>query len=269
MAGAIRVGVGGWTFPPWRGVFYPEGLRQREELAWASRQLTSIEINGTYYSSFKPHSWREWREATPDGFVFAVKGSRFCTNRRELAGAGEAVGRFFAQGIAELGDRLGPVLWQLPHTKKFDAGDLAAFLTLLPRELGGRPLRHAIEPRHASFSTPAYLDLLARAGVANAYARHARYPEIADATGEFVYARLQTGADEEPEAYAPEELDAWAERLKAWARGEAPPGLPMLGGVDDHPRDVFAFVIHEGKLRAPAGALALIRRVGAAPLAQS
>jgi uncharacterized protein YecE (DUF72 family) len=263
MAGRIYAGIGGWTFEPWRGVFYPQALKQKDELAYASRHLTAIEINGTYYSSFKPESWRKWRDETPDGFVFAVKGSRFTTNRRELAGAGESLERFFGQGVAELGDRLGPILWQLPRTKKFQADDLDAFLALLPRTLEGRPLRHAIEPRHDSFHDPAFIALLRRHGAACVYAKHGSYPEIADVTADFVYARLQTGSDDVPTAYPPAEIDAWAGRLKTWAAGGAPDDLPYVDPsrpAPKEPRDVFAFIIHEGKVRAPAGAVALIAR---------
>jgi uncharacterized protein YecE (DUF72 family) len=265
MTGKIRVGIGGWTFEPWRGVFYPKDLKQKDELAYASRHLTAIEINGTYYSTFKPDSWKKWRDETPDGFVFTVKGSRFTTNRRELASAGESLERFFAQGMAELGDRLGPVFWQLPHTKRFDPDDLEGFFALLPKSLEGRPLRHALEPRHASFCTPAYPALLRKHGIANVYAKHATYPEIADLTADFVYARLQTGEDSVPTAYPPAELDAWAERFKTWADGGAPEGMPIIDashGAAKTPRDVFAFIIHEGKVRAPAAAMALIERCG-------
>ena len=261
--GLIHVGVGGWTFEPWRGVFYPKELKQKDELNYASRHLTAIEINGTYYSTFKPDSWRKWRDETPDGFVFAVKGSRFTTNRRELASAGESLERYFAQGMAELGDRLGPIFWQLPHTKKFDAADLEGFFSLLPKELNGIPLRHALEPRHDSFCTPAYPALLRKHGVANVYAKHNRYPEIADLSTDFVYARLQTGDDACETAYPPAELDDWAGVLKGWAAGDAPSGLPIIDASHEAPktpRDVFVFIIHEGKIRAPAGAMALIER---------
>ena len=266
MGGKVRIGVGGWTFEPWRGVFYPAGVKQKDELAYASRHLTAIEINGTYYSTFKPDSWRKWRDETPDGFVFTVKGSRFTTNRRELASAGESLERYFAQGLHELGPRLGPVFWQLPHTKKFDPADLEAFFALLPKEVAGVPLRHALEPRHASFCTPAYPALLRKYGIANVYAKHASYPEIADLTADFVYARLQTGSDDVETAYGPAELDMWADRLRSWASGDAPAGLPLVDpghSAPNTPRDVFAFLIHEGKIRAPAGAMALIERVGA------
>jgi uncharacterized protein YecE (DUF72 family) len=262
--GEIRIGVGGWTFEPWRGVFYPSDLKQKDELAYASRRLTAIEINGTYYSTFKPESWKKWRDETPEGFVFSVKGSRFTTNRRELASAGESLARFFAQGVSELGDRLGPFVWQLPHTKKFNAEDLDAFLSLLPKTLDGRPLRHAIEPRHDSFCTPAYPALLRKHQAANVYAKHAAYPEIADLTCEFVYARLQTGSDAVETAYPPDELDAWADRLRTWAAGGTPADVATVDpshAAAKTPRDVFAFIIHEGKIRAPAGAMALIERV--------
>jgi uncharacterized protein YecE (DUF72 family) len=264
MSGQIRIGVGGWTFEPWRGVFYPESLKQKDELAYASRKLTAIEINGTYYSSFKPPSWRKWRDETPEDFVFAVKASRFCVNRRELASAGESIERFFAQGMEELGARLGPVLWQLAPTKKFEPDDLDGFLGLLPKTLGGRPLRHALEVRHPSFQAPDFAALLRKHAVACVYARHATYPEIADVTADFVYARLQTGRDEIETAYPPPELDAWAERLKLWANGGAPADLPLVDQAHQparSQRDVFAFVIHEGKVRAPAAAMALIERV--------
>ncbi|MFI4933436.1 MAG: DUF72 domain-containing protein [Caulobacterales bacterium] len=263
MAGKIRLGVGGWTFEPWRGVFYPKDVKQKDELAYASRQLTAIEINGTYYSTFKPDSWKKWRDETPDGFVFTVKGSRFTTNRRELANAGESLERFFAQGMSELGERLGPVFWQLANFKKFDPDDLEGFLTLLPKTLEGRPLRHALEVRHDSFCTPAFPALLRKHDIACVYAKHATYPEIADLTSDFVYARLQTGSDEVETAYPPAELDDWAGRLKTWAAGGSPDELPIIDQAHQAPktpRDVFAFVIHEGKIRAPAAAKALIER---------
>jgi uncharacterized protein YecE (DUF72 family) len=265
MAGKIRIGIGGWTFEPWRGVFYPPGLPQAKELEYASRALTSIEINGTYYSSQSPETFRKWRNATPDGFVFSVKGPRFATNRKVLAEAGESIGRFIDSGVLELEDRLGPLLWQFMPTKKFDRDDFAAFLDRLPPSAGGRPLRHAVEARHDSFRVPAFIDLLRARGVGLVHAEHFTYPQMADVTADFVYSRLQKGADDIETAYSALALDAWAARLQAWAQGGQPADLPLI--EPDHPlaaapRDVFAYVIHEGKVRAPAAARALIERVG-------
>ena len=166
MAGRIFVGIGGWTFEPWRGVFYPDGLAHKRELEYASRKLTSIEINGTYYSGFKPETWAKWREETPDGFVFSVKASRFCTNRKVLADAKDSVAKFMSQGLHELGDRLGPINWQFMGTKKFDPDDFEGFLKLLPKELKGLKLRHALEVRHASFQDPRFYDLARKYGAA-------------------------------------------------------------------------------------------------------
>ena len=264
--GRIHIGVGGWTFEPWRGVFYPPDLKQKDELAYASRKLTAIEINGTYYSIQKRDSWKKWADQTPDGFVFTIKGSRFTTNRRVLAEAGESLERFFSQGLEELGDKLGPLFWQFANTKKFDPDDFEGFLKLLPKSLAGRALRHAVEVRHDSFSTPDFTALTRKYGVAVVYADHATYPAISDQTADFVYARLQTGSDDIDTAYRPELLDRWADRLKAWASGREPDDLPKVepqGSLARNPRDVYAFIIHEGKVRAPAGAMALIERVKA------
>jgi uncharacterized protein YecE (DUF72 family) len=262
--GDIRIGVGGWTFEPWRGVFYPDGLAQKNELAYASRHLTAIEINGTYYGSQKPESWRKWFQETPDDFVFSVKGSRFTTNRKVLAEAGESIARFFDQGILELGPKLGPVLWQFANTKKFDEADFAAFLELLPRQIGGQVIRNCVEVRHDSFSTPAFAALLRRFEIPVVFADHHVYPALADVTGEFVYARLQTGSDDIETAYAAKDLDAWAGRLIEWAEGGRPADLPCADPAHKSakkPREVFAYIIHEGKVRAPAGAMALIERL--------
>lgn len=262
-AGRIRAGMGGWTFEPWRGVFYPDGLKQAAELEYAARHVTAIEINGTYYSTFKPDSWAKWRAATPDGFKFSVKASRFCTNRRVLAEMGESMEKFLNQGIAELGDRLGPILWQFMGTKKFDPDDFEGFLKLLPGKLDGLPLVHVVEPRHDSFATPEFIALARKYGVTVCLAAHETYPEIADVTGPVVYARLQTGSDDVPTAYAPEVLDQWAERFRTYAAGGRPVDLPAVSPVEAErtPRDVYAFIIHEGKIRAPAAAMELIRRV--------
>jgi uncharacterized protein YecE (DUF72 family) len=262
--GPIRAGVGGWTFAPWRGVFYPKGLRQADELDYASRHLTAIEINGTYYSTFKPDSFAKWRAATPDGFKFAVKASRFCTNRKLLSDAGSSMDVFFNQGLSELGDRLGPILWQFMATKKFDPVDFEGFLKLLPSNLDGLPLAHVVEPRHASFMTPGFIALCREYGVAICLAQHESYPLIADVTSDLVYLRLQRGSDDVETAYVPAELDAWAERLRTFAGGGQPDDLPLVdaaGKAPRKPREVYAFIIHEGKVRAPAGAMALIERL--------
>ncbi|HLI67968.1 MAG TPA: DUF72 domain-containing protein [Caulobacteraceae bacterium] len=263
--GSIRIGVGGWTFPPWRGVFYPDDLAQKNELAYMSRRLTAIEINATYYGSQKPASYRKWASETPDGFVFTLKGSRFATNRRVLAEAGESVQYFFRQGMTELGDKLGPILWQFAPTKKFDAADFEAFLELLPKTVDGRAIRHCVEVRNDSFRAPEFAALLRKHGVPVVFADHEKYPALADVAGDFVYARLQTGTDDCETAYPPAALDAWAGRLKTWAEGGRPDDLACAdpeAGPDGTPREVFAFIIHEGKVRAPHGAMALIERLG-------
>ncbi|HEX8231988.1 MAG TPA: DUF72 domain-containing protein [Caulobacteraceae bacterium] len=265
MAGRIRVGIGGWIFEPWRGVFYPDGLPQKRELEYCSRKLTAIEVNATYYRLQKPEVFRSWAAQAPDRFVFTLKGSRFATNRKELAGAGESVSRFVSQGITELGPKLGPIFWQFAPTKRFDPDDFGAFLELLPPVVDGVPLRHAVEVRHDSFRDPAFVSLCRRYKTPIVYADHASYPAIPDLTGDFVYARLQTGSDTVETAYPPDQLDAWAARLQAWAEGGQPPDLDRVdpsATPERTPRDVFCFIIHEGKVRAPAGAMALIDRLG-------
>jgi len=260
----IRIGIGGWTFEPWRGTFYPEGLSQKKELDYASRQLTAIEINGTYYSGFKPATFAGWASTVPDGFVFAVKASRFCTNRKVLAEAGESVGKFVGQGIVELGDKLGPILWQFMATKKFDPEDFGAFLKLLPASHEGVKLRHAIQVRHDSFHVPEFVAMCRTAGAAIVFADSPEYPAIADITGDFVYARLEKGEDDNPLCYPEGDIDCWADTARLWASGGKPEGLPY---VEDHapqetPRETFVFFIHGGKVRAPAAAKALIARTG-------
>jgi uncharacterized protein YecE (DUF72 family) len=262
-AGRIRVGVGGWVFEPWRGAFFPAGLAQKDELRYASRRLTSIEINGTYYGSQKPASFRKWREETPEGFVFAVKGPRFATNRRLLAEAGESIERFFGSGVMELGDKLGPVNWQFMASKRFDPEDFAAFLALLPAEVEGRRVRHAVEVRHASFRAPEFVALARAHGVAVIVGADSEFPQIADVTAPFVYARIMGTREDEPAGYAPAALDAWAERARRWAAGGAPDDLETVAApAEEAPRDVFLYVISGAKQRNPAAAMALIERVG-------
>ena len=260
----IRVGIGGWTYEPWRGTFYPDKWPHKRELEFASRHVTAIEINGTYYSTFKPQSFAGWRDTAPDGFVFAVKASRFCTNRKVLAEAGESIQRFCGQGLVELGPKLGPILWQFMATKQFDADDFGAFLKLLPATQDGVALRHAVQVRHGSFACPEFVAMARAAGVALVYADSAEYPAIADVTGPFVYARLEQGIEAEPAGYTPAALDRWADAARGWAAGGQPEGLPY---VADHtapkqPRETFTFFINGAKGRAPAGAQALLDRLG-------
>jgi uncharacterized protein YecE (DUF72 family) len=264
MHAPIRVGIGGWTFEPWRGTFYPEGLSQKKELEYASRQLTAIEINGTYYSGFKPAIFEGWAKTVPEGFVFAVKASRFCTNRKVLAEAGESVGRFVGQGIVELGEKLGPILWQFMATKKFDAEDFGAFLKLLPDAHQGVKLRHAIQVRHESFRVPEFVAMCRERDAAIVFADSPEYPAIADVTGDFVYARLEAGEDANPLCYPEPEIDRWAAAAKLWAEGGWPEGLAYVSEEEPpkRPRETFVFFIHGGKVRAPAAAQALIARVG-------
>jgi uncharacterized protein YecE (DUF72 family) len=261
--GRIYVGIGGWTFAPWRGVFYPEGLPHAKELGYAASHLTSIEINGTFYRTQTPATFRKWASEVPDGFLFSVKAPRFATHRRVLGEAGDSIAHFLKSGVTELGDRLGPLLWQFPPTRKFDEADFAAFLALLPAEFNGQRLRHVVEVRHKSFLTPAFIALLRKAALAVVFSEHDTYPAIADATADFVYLRLQKGEDSVETAYPPAALDAWAGRLRAWAQGTQPDDLPRVDAAPApaRPRDVFAYVIHEGKVRAPAAAMALIERV--------
>jgi uncharacterized protein YecE (DUF72 family) len=266
-SGHIRIGIGGWTFEPWRGVFYPKGLPHAKELSYAAERLTSIEVNGTFYRSQSPATYRKWASEVPAGFVFALKGPRFAVNRRVLKEAGDSIKRFLESGVTELGGHLGPLLWQFAPTKKFDPADFGGFLELLPKAFDGRALRHVIEVRHESFRTPEFIALLRTFAMPAVFTDHATYPNIADLTGDFVYARLQRGKDNVPSAYPPKEIEAWAGRLRSWAQGNAPDDLPRVDPTHKPKtaalRDVFAYVIHEGKIRAPAGAMELIARLKA------
>jgi uncharacterized protein YecE (DUF72 family) len=243
--GKLYVGVGGWTFEPWRGVFYPDKLTQAKELEYASRQLTSIEINGTYYGSQKPATFAKWAAETPDGFVFSVKASRFCTNRKILAEGGESIDRFINQGIEELGDKLGPINWQFMATKKFDPVDFGAFIDLLPKELKGRRLRHVLEVRSPTFCTEQFYDLARKAGVAIVYAKDEDFPEIDQHTADFTYARLMSSREDLETGVDETELDHWAKRVKDWGKTG----------------DVFAYFISGAKVRNPAAAKALIAKL--------
>jgi uncharacterized protein YecE (DUF72 family) len=262
--GQIRIGIGGWTFEPWRGTFYPKGLPHAKELAYAAERLTSIEVNGTFYRTQSPQTYRKWASQVPDGFVFSLKGSRFVTNRRVLKEAGDSIKRFLDSGPTELGSKLGPLLWQFAPFKKFDEADFGAFLELLPEKFDGHHIRHVVEVRHDSFLTPGFIGLLRKFAIPAVFTDHETYPSIADVTGDFVYARLQQGKDNVPTAYPPKELDAWTGRLREWAGGSESRDLNRVGPAPKakgKPRDVYAYIIHEGKVRAPAAAMALIERL--------
>lgn len=261
--GKIRIGVGGWTFEPWRGVFYPDKHPQKRELEYASRQLTSIEINGTYYGSQKPESFAKWHDETPDDFVFALKAPRFATNRRVLAEAGSSIERFFESGVMELRNKLGPINWQFATTKQLDLGDFERFLKLLPTAVEGRKIHHAVEVRHESFQSSDFIALARSYNVAVVLAADGEYPQIADATAPFVYARIMGTTEKEKLGYSKASLDAWASRAKAWAEGKKANGLKVFDSkpASPLPRDVYLFVISGFKEKNPAAAMALIDRV--------
>lgn len=242
MNGRISIGIGGWVYAPWRGTFYPAGLKQKDELAWLGQHLTATEINATYYSTQKPATFANWAKAVPDGFRFSVKASRYCTNRRVLADAGESVAKFVDQGIAELGDRLGPILWQFMPTKAFDAADFSAFLSLLPASVAGVPLRHALEVRHDSFDDPAFFALAQQAGAAVVLADHASYPVLHGHDVGFSYMRLMQSQADEPTGYDAAKIAHWAGQAQAMAANG----------------DMFAFFISGAKERNPAAAQAMI-----------
>ncbi|MBA2507838.1 MAG: DUF72 domain-containing protein [Nocardioidaceae bacterium] len=271
----IRVGISGWTYPPWRGVFYPDGLRQRDELAYAAARLGSIEVNGSFYSLQRPTSYRSWRDQTPDDFVLAVKGGRFITHMKKLAGVETALANFLASGVLALGPKLGPVLWQLPPTLDFNADRLAAFFELLPRTAGqgasiaerhdakvpddralttaevtDQPLRHALEVRHDSLASPAALDLLRAHDIGLVAADTAgRWPQLTDVTSDFVYVRLHGAEELYASGYDDEALDRWADRVRGWQQEEL---------------DVFCYFDNDVKVRAPFDAMALMERLGLA-----
>ena len=262
--GKVYIGIGGWVFEPWRGTFYPEKLSQKRELEYAASQLTSIEVNGTYYGAQKPESFARWHDETPDDFVFVLKGPRYATNRRVLADAGDSVERFFSGGVMELKDKLGPINWQFMATKKFDPADFEAFLKLLPKKVDGRAVRHAVEVRHDSFKVAEFVAMARAYGVAIVMAGDSEHPQIADITAPFVYARIMGTQEKHKLGYPTKTLDAWAQRAKALAAGKAPEGLETVATskADGAVRDVYLYVISGDKVRNPAAAKALIERTG-------
>jgi uncharacterized protein YecE (DUF72 family) len=264
----IRVGVGGWVYEPWRDNFYPPGLAHARELEYLSRRVTAIEINATYYRTQSATSFAKWRDAAPDDFVFSVKASRYATNRRVLAEAGESIERFLGSGLAELGAKLGPLVWQFATTKQFDGADFEAFLKLLPGELAGRPLRHVMEVRHPSFMDPAYVALARRYGVATVLADSVDYPSFADPSADFVYARLMKTESQHPSGYPADGIATWATRARRWTEGNEPEGLNRVtpsSGEEGEPRDVYLFFISGAKERAPAAAVATLAELGLTP----
>ncbi|MBV9548496.1 MAG: DUF72 domain-containing protein [Alphaproteobacteria bacterium] len=256
---SIYVGVGGWVFDEWRDNFYPKGLSQKRELEYASRRLTAIEINGTYYGSQKPESFARWHDETPEDFVFTLKGPRFATNRRVLAEAGESIARFVESGITRLKDKLGPVNWQFMATKKFDAADFEAFLALLPKSADKIALRHAVEVRHESFACEAFVTLCRKHGVAIVAGCDSAFPCIADVSADFVYVRAMGTVEKEKTGYSKAAIARWAKRAKTWEAGGAPDDLALLAkAAPKKKRDVFLFVISGAKARNPAAAEAII-----------
>ena len=241
----IRIGVGGWTYPPWRGVFYPDKLPQSKELEYASHALSAIEINATFYGRQKHKSWETWEKVAPEGFQFAVKGSRYCVMKSKLAEASEGLSGFFAQGFAALGSKLGPILWQFTHYRRFDRDDIACFIDLLPETLDGITLRHAIEPRHESFNDDKFFELCRARNIAIVFEDSDEYPCIEADTADFTYARLQRMSEDIETGYDDAALDGFADRVRKWtARGDA-----------------YVFMINGAKVRAPAAALALQERL--------
>lgn len=291
MTGDVRIGISGWRYAPWRGVFYPSGLAQRRELEFASRQMRSVEINGSFYSLQRPDSYRAWRAETPDDFVFSVKGPRFVTHMKKLAGVETPLANFFASGVLALGDRMGPLLWQLPPNLGFDADRLARFFDLLPRSTAAaarlaeqhddkvpegraltetdadRPLRHVLEVRHDTFVTPAFPALLRAHDVGLVVADTAgRWPHLEDLTSDVVYVRLHGESELYVSGYDDASLDRWAAKVRAWSTGTPPPDGPRIAPpAADRPRDVYVYFDNDVKVRAPFDAMALAARLDAGP----
>jgi uncharacterized protein YecE (DUF72 family) len=293
---AIRIGISGWRYAPWRGVFYPRGLPQRRELEYAASRFGSVEINGSFYSLQTPDSYANWRDATPPGFVFAVKGPRYLTHMLKLREVEKPLANFLASGPLRLGDRLGPILWQLPPFLRFDRARLASFFDLLPRDMeqalalarrrdparmrgrcalaldANRPLRHALEVRHDSFRDPAFIDLLREYRIALVVADTAgRWPLLEDVTADFVYIRLHGDEELYVSGYDDEALDGWAARIRAWATGRQPRDARRASRVAPPKRAtrvVYCYFDNDAKVRAPFDALSLMRRLDRSPRLQ-
>lgn len=259
-AGRIRAGIGGWTYEPWEETFYPADLPKKSQLNYASRQVTAIEINGTFYRLQKPEVFAKWRNDAPEDFVFAIKAPRYLTYRKVLSEANPSIARFLASGLAALEHKLGPILWQLPPSLRFDAADVGTFLEALPHTLDGLPLRHVLEVRHESFMDAAYVELARKHSIATVFAHTEEFPNFADVTADFVYARLRKAQTTQPTGYSKPDLRAWSERARLWAEGGAPSDLPYVTNAAParKPRDVFIFFINGAKERAPAAAKHLL-----------
>jgi len=259
----IKVGIGGWTYEPWRGLFFPEKLPKTKELSHASRRVTSIEVNGTFYSTFTPSTFKRWADETPDDFIFSLKAPRFAVSRRVLGEAGPSIEKFLASGINELKSKLGPILWQLPPFKKYDVDDIEAFLSLLPKNIDGLKLRHVLEVRHETFLSKDFIEQARKANAGIVLADSSKYPLLADLTSDFVYLRLQDAQAEIETGYSARAIDKWAALARLWEQGDqteehtlvAPRGRKLAS------RDVFIYFINGAKERAPAAAEALIRRL--------
>jgi uncharacterized protein YecE (DUF72 family) len=289
MATDVRIGISGWTYTPWRGQFYPEGLPQKKELAHAASVFRSIEINGTFYSMQRSESFARWADETPDDFVFAVKGPRYLTHMLKLAHAEAPLGNFFASGVLRLGAKLGPILWQFPPNFRFNSDKLEAFFKLLPRDteaaiacgrqhdhrLRGRawletdrrrPIRHAMEIRHESFRDPAFIALLRKHDIALVCADTVDWPRLMDLTSDFVYVRLHGSTELYRSAYRPAALKRWAARIEAWRDGKPMTDGEFAGGPPARrlKRDVYVYFDNTDKLQAPRDALSLMRRLGQA-----
>jgi len=260
----IRVGIGGWNFAPWRGVFYPKGLPHSEELEYTSSRLNSIEINGTFYSLPKPASVRSWAAETPDNFVFSVKASMAAVGKKVLAEAGPAIDRFIDSGILELGPKLGPLFWQFPPAKKFNPEDVDAYFSMLPKERNGVKLRHAVEAKNPTFAVPEFYQLARKHGIAVIGVDSEKTKVPTDVTGDFVYLRLQNTIADVPTGYKPPDFKKWAVRAEAWAGGELPKDLKPVtdAGPAKKKRDVFVYFISGAKERAPGAAMALLKQLG-------
>ncbi|MEQ1405665.1 DUF72 domain-containing protein [Neorhizobium sp. Rsf11] len=291
-SGDIRIGISGWTYKPWRGVFYPKGLRQKQELTYAAERFRSIEINGTFYGLQRPQSFATWYDATPDDFVFAVKGSRYITHMRRLDDIGTPLANFFASGVLRLGRKLGPILWQFPPRMKFEPARFETFLKLLPRnteeavELAGRhdtrlddrayvetdarrPMRHALEIRHDSFRAQEFIDLLRHYQIGLVVADTVEWPLLMDLTADFVYCRLHGSEQLYVSGYDDKALDRWAHLIRQWAKGEDPKEAERVGSASPprtHGRDVYVYFDNDVKVRAPQDAGALADRLNAAPI---